>query len=608
MEPVTARRLRVVGRQRWVGRVSRVIVLVVASLVVVAVPTIPAAQAASLGITFLGTVPSPVVDGHAGLYGWGAATMNDGSVIIGDIWNGRVVHFAKDGTWLGVLFRTAGPYGLAVDPGDGAIYVASSACCTVERWVRGSGGAYARSGSITNSGFRYPSRVTVGDDGRVYIADMLLGKIFVYSRAGGFLFSFGSKGGAPGQLRQPRAMAFDASGRLFVVDAYNSRISVFTAGGSFLFTFGSGQFSGSNIRGLSIDRAHGWIYVVDMGADLVKKFDLSGQLLLSMGGSGGQNATQCCSTPVGKFSDGGREDTVDGNGNVWVGDMANFRAQVFSPSGTPLFAVPDPPEPPAPGGYNNPQGVAVDSAGNVIVSDSWNFRIQKLNASGQFLWQRGVRGRFSGYALNYPRGVNADPRDGSIVVADNFSSVIKKFSADGTFLWKVGGQGSGPGQVNHPSQAAVGSDGTIYVADSWNARITVFNQNGGYVRTITSGPGFTMKDPRGITVDPSNGDLYVADFTAKAVFHLRNNGAWVATIGRDGSLGATLAQPNQVAVDGAHVYVTDPTKVMIYDKASRAFLGAITGVRGPQGISSNGNGVVYVSERGDARVSKWRVA
>src|SRR5687767_3791735 len=36
--------------------------------------------------------------GHAGLYGWGAATLSDGSVLISDYWNYRVQHYNKDGT------------------------------------------------------------------------------------------------------------------------------------------------------------------------------------------------------------------------------------------------------------------------------------------------------------------------------------------------------------------------------------------------------------------------------------------------------------------------------------------------------------------------------
>src|ERR1700730_3842207 len=77
--------------------------------------------------------------GHAQLYGWGAATMKDGSVIIGDYWNHRVVQYRSDGTFVGVLFTLApvptvysAPYGLAVDTSggtyDGDIYVGFECC------------------------------------------------------------------------------------------------------------------------------------------------------------------------------------------------------------------------------------------------------------------------------------------------------------------------------------------------------------------------------------------------------------------------------------------------------------------------------------------------
>src|SRR5262249_37569979 len=198
---------------------------------------------------------------------------------------------------------------------------------------------------------------------------------FVYDQAGALRFTIGTKGSDPGQLKQPRAMAFDGNGRLYVVDAFNERVSVFTKTGRFLFAFGSrgttrGRFAGTDLRGLSIDRAHGRVYVVDGTSGYIDKFGLNGTFLTRFGGPGGRRGvTVCCSTPLGKFQDGGRESTIDGKGHLWVADMPAFRAQVFSSKGTALFQVGTPNVFPSVGGFNYPEGVAVDSDGNLIVSD-----------------------------------------------------------------------------------------------------------------------------------------------------------------------------------------------------------------------------------------------
>ncbi len=190
----------------WIARAAVALVVLacsVPSAVSAATPPVPIAD---------GQLPSPFVSGHAALYGWGAATLADGSVIIGDIWNRRVVHFATDGTNLGVLFNLpAGfdPYGLAVDRSTGVVYVGNSGCCVVQRWGPGAGG-YTQLTSITNSAFKYPGRVAVADNGDVYVADMTLSKIFVYDSNGNSLFSFGSQGPGAGQMHQPRGMAFDS--------------------------------------------------------------------------------------------------------------------------------------------------------------------------------------------------------------------------------------------------------------------------------------------------------------------------------------------------------------------------------------------------------------
>ena len=390
-------------------------------------------------------MPSPVVNGKNALYAWGGCDPPRRQ-------RGRRRHLERaassgtptTGQNLGVLFKLPNgenPYGLAADPRDGTIYVGASSCCWVYTYrAQPDDRRLTRRGpTITNNNFKYPSRVTVRDDGWVYVADMLQGQIFVYDAGLNFRFTIATKGGGPTASSGSRApWRSTAQGRLFVVDAFNFRISVFSETGQFLYKFGSKgtqpqQFAGSDIRGLSLDRANGLeFYAVDGNSNLIKKFELDGDFLLNFGGTGGRvGVVQCCSTPLGKFSDGGRESALDGNGNLWVMDMPNFRAQVFSPSGAPLFQVPGTNAFPNPGGFNYPQGVALDKDNNVIVSDTQNSRIQKFSSTGQFVWQRGLRGRFSGYALNYARGVDTDPRNGDIVLADNFSSLIKKFTADG---------------------------------------------------------------------------------------------------------------------------------------------------------------------------------
>ena len=79
---------------------------------------------AAVTMTWVRTIGGP---GHAGLYGWGAGTMSDGSVLISDYWNLRVQRFSADGQLLGTVIPDDGnheaPYDVAVDTRTDTIYV-----------------------------------------------------------------------------------------------------------------------------------------------------------------------------------------------------------------------------------------------------------------------------------------------------------------------------------------------------------------------------------------------------------------------------------------------------------------------------------------------------
>ena len=580
--------------------------------------TVSPAQVAAIG--------SPG-SGHAQLYGWGAATLKDGSVIIGDYWNQRIVHYDANGNYLGVLITLASvptvysaPYGLAVDtsggPNDGDIYVGFE-CCAVERFFMTPKGTYVRAATrLTATGMRYPSRVAVDRHGTVYVSDMLANTIFVYDQnaitAGRPSDQWGSLGSGWGQFNQPRAIALDSSQpsqHLYVVDANNHRVDVIdTSNGQFINSFSTGP--GGNIRGLAIDTNAGIVYVIDDTSGTIHRYNLDGTQSsgdTDIGGPWASDGRSCCA-PVGLFANGGREATVDGDGNLWVGDMPDFRVQVWHPSTRSWQVFPTPCGCPPNGGFNSPHGVAVAPSGNLIVSDTYNFRTQGFGADGSWQWSQGIRG-VAKYALDYPMGV-AIEGDGSFLVVDSYNNALKKFSSNGTWMWTYtakGGQG-----LDRPEGIALGPGGSIYVADLLHKRIDVLQDNGNavatWVRTISCS---CLTHPSGVAIDPNTQDIFVADLADVVEFN--SAGTELATIGGSGS-SSPLKAPFDVVLDGTNLYVSDTkgNDVKVYAEADGSFQEQF-GTQGsgtgqffqPLGLALNGNGDLYVADSGNDRVTEW---
>ncbi len=131
----------------------------------------------------------------------------------------------------------------------------------------------------------------------------------------------------------------------------------------------------------------------------------------------------------GKFPGGGRDVTVDGNGNVWVGDMPGFRAQVFSPQGDFLFQVPSAPS-------ARPRAGSTSRAASPWTRRGTSTSPTPTTGGSRSSRQRHVPHRVgpSGrrqYGFNYQRGIDVDLRDDSVVVADTDNHMIKKYTRPG---------------------------------------------------------------------------------------------------------------------------------------------------------------------------------
>ena len=150
---------------------------------------------------------------------------------------------------------------------------------------------------------------------------------------------------------------------------------------------------------------------------------------------------------------------------------------------------------------------------------------------------------------------------------------VKVFTKSGASVRTLGTgvRGAGNNQFASPLcvRAEPGPDGHIYVSDLGNYRIQIFNKEGAHVRTIgvtgQRGSGNHQFDtPWGLCVEPgAAGHLYVTDTNNHRVQVFNKAGAYVRTIGVTGQQGTgthQLDRPEGVAVepgpDGL-VYVTD---------------------------------------------------
>lgn len=128
------------------------------------------------------------------------------------------------------------------------------------------------------------------------------------------------------------------------------------------------------------------------------------------------------------------------------------------------------------GEFNFPTSLAVSPDGSFLVVDALNFRIVRISADGRWLGAFGSAGD-TGAAFARPKAVATDAA-GRVYVSDAQRDLVLVFAAGGAFEYSVGASGTAPGYFTLPAGVAVGG-GRMYVADSHNRRVQVFEFLGG---------------------------------------------------------------------------------------------------------------------------------
>ena len=160
--------------------------------------------------------------------------------------------------------------------------------------------------------------------------------------------------------------------------------------------------------------------------------------------------------------------------------------------------------------------------------------------------------------LIWPAGIAVD-RAKNVYVTDEWLNRVSIFDQDGHYLRHWGTPGSAAGAFDGPSGIAINAEDVLYIVDSRNHRVQQYTTDGQFLNawgSLGSAAG-QFNAPWGLTIDHA-GDVYVADHKNHRVQKFTADGTFLMQFGRYGTGKGQLNRPADVAVDpDGDVYVCD---------------------------------------------------
>lgn len=485
-----------------------------------------------------------------------------------------------------------------------------------------------------------PSGIAAYGD-RVYACDKSEDRVVVFSVKGEYLDSFGEGGSGAKQFKNPEGI-FVNQGVIYIADYSNDRIQVFGENGVYIQSIGTAGEGEPRLKSptdVAVDN-RGNVYAVDGDSRNIKIYRQNGEY-------------------AGKFQAGTKPFSMaivdDG---LFVSDTDKYNVTKYSFKGEKLTAF----------GtigdgrvqFRDIYGIAADSSGKVYVVDRERKNVQII-ATGSIApndfplasapptsvrWVKEIRQESKKLAWDKVNGLlyAVDPekrelaviREGSVQktiklkdinpvlvavgpaglpwIFDKEESQLVKIDRDGNILVKIGASGGSEGYFSKPRDIAVGRDGFVYVADTNNDRVQVFNSDGVFVNAYTKGVDDQRLDtPVAVDVD-SKGNIYLLLESRKTVAVIAPNGAVVREFGGKNADRGRLDEPVALAVSGNELMVLDldagNIKVFNLQGDFRREFGAKGNGKGdfrkPASIAVVNESSFFVADSGNARIEEFR--
>lgn len=254
-----------------------------------------------------------------------------------------------------------------------------------------------------------PQSGVVDESGRILVTDVSRSAVFVFDENQGALDVWEFAEGYT-RFASPSGIALGPEGRVFVADADLARVFLLDKTGKGVGVIGKGALQRPN--GLVWDPDTALLYVADTQAHRIKVFDMTGRQVREIGQRGDGVGELNYPTYLALSKQG-----------LVVADTMNARIQVIPLDEGKPFTVGQ--RGTRYGDFVRPKGVAVDSEDNIYAIESYFDHLLIFDKQGRFLLPIGGTGKDIG-SFFLPSGVWVDARN-RVYVADTFNGRIMVF-------------------------------------------------------------------------------------------------------------------------------------------------------------------------------------
>ena len=214
-------------------------------------------------------------------------------------------------------------------------------------------------------------------------------------------------------------------------------------------------------------------------------------------------------------------------------------------------------------------GLAIDDNDRLFVTDTGLHRVDVFAPGTHQLVTA-----FGSEVLAHPSSIAIDTENRFLYVVDTENDVVDVFDADNfKLLRKLGTPGkkhtlSAPGTFALPMGVAVDREGNVYVTDTFNNRVEIFDADGGFISTFgKNGDGAAdFERPKGIAVD-CDGHIWVADAAQDRVKVFNREGRLLIYFGQHGEYPGRFMGVYDVAIDKNNRVITSeifPGRVQVF--------------------------------------------